>query len=420
MKISKYQKLGLLLVFTISLFIWGLSYLKGHDFFKPVDYYYTRYERVDGLLESSPVTFNGFRVGNVKKIKFADDHSGDLIVTFLLENSLKIPDKSIARIVSSDIMGSRSVKLVYISSETFYSPGDTILGEIESDLKEQVSLQVLPLKNKAEELLSTIDSAITVLTVIFNEDARKNLSESFTNINQTIYNLEKTSADLADLFSQQKENVSGLIRNLNNFSGTLDKNAGNLDKIIRNLSSFSDTLATLPVHPVINDLAATVHDFQESLSRIKSEKNTIGLLLNDDELYYNLTRLTAQLGNLTTDLKNNPRRYLHFSAVNLGKEVYLNTSGTLSGTQQKIVFKVHLISATEKVPLNSPLFEGLDKVEEIETSGAYTYLSGNYASYADAETELTIAWRKFPDATILAFRDGKIISIEKALRILRK
>jgi phospholipid/cholesterol/gamma-HCH transport system substrate-binding protein len=420
MKISKYQKLGFVLLFTLTAFVWGLSYLKGHDFFKPVDYYYTRYARVDGLLESSPVTFNGYRVGNVKKIKFTDDNSGDLIVTFLLENSLKIPDKSVVRIVSSDIMGTRSVKLIFNPSETYYTPGDTISGEIESDLKEQVSLQVLPLKKKAEELLSTIDSAITVLTVIFNEDARKNLSESFSNINQTIYNLEKTSADLADLFSQQKENMSNLVRNLNNFTGTLDKNSANFNKIIQNLSSFSDTLATLPIEPVITDLAKAVHNFQDVLTRLNSDKSTLGLLFNDDELYYNLTRLTAQLGNLTTDLKNNPKRYLHFSAVNLGKEVYVNTTGTPAGTKQNIVFKVHLISATEQVPLNSPLFESLDKVEEIEISGAYTYLSGNYANYSDAEKELTKAWRKFPDATIIAFKDGKILPIEKAMRMLKK
>ena len=184
MKLSKYVKLGILMVFTIFVLIWGLSYLKGHDFFKPVDYYYSRYERVDGLQESSLVTVNGYRVGNVKDIRFANDKSGDLIVTFMIDNDFRIPVKSIARIVSSDIMGSRSVKLVFSGEEAYYQAGDTIPGEIESDLKEQVSMQVLPLKYKAEELLSTLDSAITVLTVIFNEDAREDLAESFENINR--------------------------------------------------------------------------------------------------------------------------------------------------------------------------------------------------------------------------------------------
>lgn len=159
MKISKYAKLGLLMVFSLTALIWGLSYLKGHDFFKPVDYYYTRYERVDGLQESGHVTFNGYRVGSVKNIRFADDRTGDLIVTFMLDNDFRIPVHSAARIVSSDIMGTRSVKLVFSNETSYYQAGDTLPGEIESDLKEQVSLQVLPLKNKAEDLLSTLDSA---------------------------------------------------------------------------------------------------------------------------------------------------------------------------------------------------------------------------------------------------------------------
>ena len=94
MKISKYMKLGLLMVFSITALVWGLSYLKGHDFFKPVNYYYTRYKRVDGLQESSHVTVNGYRVGFVKNIAFTGDKSGDLLVTFIIDNDFKIPKTS--------------------------------------------------------------------------------------------------------------------------------------------------------------------------------------------------------------------------------------------------------------------------------------------------------------------------------------
>jgi hypothetical protein len=103
----------------------------------------------------------------------------------MIDAAFKIPVNSVAQIISSDIMGNRSIKMILSKETELYQTNDTIPGAIESDLKEQVSLQVLPIKNKAEQLLSTIDSAITVLTVIFNEDARKNLSESFENINQT-------------------------------------------------------------------------------------------------------------------------------------------------------------------------------------------------------------------------------------------
>lgn len=420
MKISKYVKLGILMIFSISALVWGLSYLKGHDFFKPVDYYYTRYKRIDGLLESGHVTFNGYRVGNVKNIEFADDLSGDLIVTFMINNDFRIPEKSVARIVSSDIMGSRSVKLVFSEENKYYNAGDTIPGEIESDLKEQVSLQVLPLKNKAEGLISSVDSMITVLAVIFNEDARKNLSESFANINQTIRNLERTSSDLQELMAEEQGSLGNFINNMEGISNSLNKNTGHFENIITNLSAFSDTLDALPVSPIVHDMATAVHSLEDLLQKVNNNENTAGLLFNDDELYQNITGLTANLGHLLTDIRSNPKRYLHFSALDLGKEVYVNTTGTPSGQPREIVFRVHLISTTQQLQTGSPLFDGLGEIEEVETSGAFTYLAGQYVSYTEAEKNLNKALLNFPDATIVAFRKGKIISIEKALRSIKK
>ncbi len=420
LKLSKYVKLGFLVVFAITALVWGLSYLKGHDFFKPVNYYYCRYERVDGLQESSPVVVNGYRVGSVRNIRFAADRSGDLIVTLMIDDNFRLPVLSVARIVSSDIMGTRSVKLVYAPGNQYFAPGDTIPGEVESDLKEQVSLQVLPLKRKAEELLSTLDSAITVLTVFFNEEARRNLSESFENINQTIYSLEKTSGDLQELVSQRKASMGNLIGNLENFSGTLKNNSEQFDNVIRNLSRFSDTLAATPYQPVMENLSQSVRSLESLLAKLNSGGSTAGLLFNDDELYYQVAGIAGQLETLVADIRNNPRRYLSFSAVNLGKEVYLSTAGTASGTGKGITFRVHLLTASQPLPPETPGFEELVPVEEQEPDGEYAYYAGDFADYASAEKKLFAARRRFPDASIQAFRDGKIIPLERAIRRLKQ
>ncbi len=205
MKYSKYVKLGVLIVVSLVILFWGLSYLKGNDIFKRNNYYFVVYERIDGLLEANKVTMNGYQIGQVQSIDFAADNSGKLVVKLMMDASFKIPVNSLAQIISSDIMGTRSIKMILSNENTFYQSNDTIPGSIESDLKEQVSLQVLPIKNKAEQLLSTLDSAITVLTVIFNEDARENLSESFANINRTIENTQRITGDLQEIVSAEKE-----------------------------------------------------------------------------------------------------------------------------------------------------------------------------------------------------------------------
>ena len=233
MKYSKYVKLGFLIVISLAILFWGLNYLKGNDIFKQNKDYFVLYERIDGLLESNKVTMNGYQIGQVKDISFAPNKSGNLLVTLMIDASFEIPVNSLAQIVSSDIMGTRSVRMILSNENTFYQANDTIPGAIESDLKEQVSLQVLPIKNKAEQLLSTIDSAITVLTVIFNEDARENLSESFENINKTIENAQSITSDLQQIVSAEKGNIQQILINIEDITSFLSSNTKELEKQLK-------------------------------------------------------------------------------------------------------------------------------------------------------------------------------------------
>ncbi len=417
MKYSKYVKLGLLIVITMAILFWGLNYLKGNDVFKRSSYYFVVYERIDGLLEANKVTMNGYQIGQVKDISFAPNKTGNLIVTLMINSDFKIPVNSLAQIVSSDIMGTRSIRMILSNENTFYQSNDTIAGAIESDLKEQVSLQVLPIKNKAEQLLSTIDSAITVLTVIFNEDARENLSESFENINRTIENAQMITSDLQQIVSSEKGNIQKILINIEDITSFLSSNTAELEKTIKNLSSFSDTLSQISVSPIITNIAEASNQILSLLEKINSTENSAGLLLNDDQLYLSITALSENLGFLIKDIQTNPKRYVQFSAVDFGKEYYINTSGDVSS--KNIVFKVHLVSSETKIPSNSKLFEGIGEVEEYYANGAYSYLLGATSSYSEIIEVQNLARKKFPEAAIVAFKNGQLIKLEKALKSLK-
>lgn len=417
MKASKYTKLGLLIVVSFGILIWGLSYLKGNDIFSKDAYYHAVYDRIDGLNVSNKVMLSGYQVGQVSEIKFMPGTLSKLLVTFLIDGDIEIPENSIAQIVTSDLMGTRSIKLVFSDSKTFVEPNDTLPGAVESDLKEQVSMQVLPIKNKAEQLLGTIDSAITVLTVIFNEDARENLSESFANINRTIENIERTTADLQMIVSSEKGSFTRIVRNLDDITTTFSNNTDELENTIQNLSTFSDTLSQFSISPVLANIQEASFQLRDIIEKLNSSETSAGLLLGDDELYYSINALSTDLSALIRDIQTNPQRYLHFSAVDLGKDVYVNAPE--GATARNIEFKVHLVSSENQIPLDSKMFEGLGDIEEYEASGAYTYLAGNTNSYSEIKTTFEEARKKFPDASIVAFRNGRLIKLEKALKMLR-
>lgn len=414
MKYSKYVKLGVLIVITLTILIWGLSYLKGKDVFKKSKNYFVVYDRIDGLQESSKITMNGYQVGQVYDIQFLPDNSGRLVVTLMMDQNFNIPVNSVAQIISSDIMGTRTIKMVFSQEKTFYQSGDTIPGAIESDLKEQVSMQVLPLKNKAEQLLGTVDSAIVALTVILNEDARKNLSQSFANINRSINNIEKTTSDLQQIVSAQKGNIQLTMENVRDITSALSKNSKELENTIKNMSSFSDTLSRLPITPVVENIALASEQLLDLINKMNSTESTAGLLLNDDQLYRSITGLSENLSTLIKDIQTNPKRYLEFSAIDFGKEYYINTSGDVS--EKNVVFKVLLVSSENQVSTKSKYFEGLGEIEEYQANGAFSYLTGNTSIYSEIVKIQDQAKKKFPEATIVAFKNGKLIKLEKVLK----
>lgn len=413
---SKYIRLGILIIVSSVLLIWGLSYLKGNDIFKRNNEYHIIYDSVDGLTQSNEVILSGYKVGQVSNIQFLPDHSGRLAVSIIVDSSVKIPLKSVAQIISSDIMGSRSIRLVFSEFQEFHNDNDTLQGAVEADLKEQVSMQVLPLKNKAEELLSTLDSAITGLAFVFDENAQRNFSESFENINRTVAHIERTTADLQELVSLEKSNIRSIIENLEGITSSINQNTPQLDNTLKNLSNLSDSLAQIQITPLMTNLTSISEHLNSVLAKLETNDNTMGNLLNDDQLYYSLDQLTDNLSQLMSDIRVNPERYLNFSAFDFGRKVYVNAP---EGTSDNIEFKVHLISSQTRIPLDSDVFEGLGEIEEYEVSEAYTYLTGTTNSFNEIQEIQKKAQVRFPDAAVVAFRNGRMVNLERALKSLR-
>src|SRR5690554_2037137 len=310
---KKFIRLGILIIVAAGILIWGLSFLQGKDIFNRNNEFHVIYDSVDGLSKSNDVLLSGYKIGQVTNIKFLPDNSGRLVVSFVVDASINIPVNSVAQVVSSDIMGTRSIRLMLSNRNELHQENDTLQGAVEADLKEQVSMQVLPLKNKAEELLGTLDSAITGLAFIFDEDAQRNFSESFENINLTVSHIERTTADLQELISMEKENIKGIVQNLESITGTLNQNMPAIENTLQNLSALSDTLSRIQMSPLVNNITASTERLNNILAQLETTDNTLGSLLNDDELYESVSELSESLNLLMSDVRVNPERYLNRS-----------------------------------------------------------------------------------------------------------
>ncbi len=237
MKISKEFKIGIVVLFAIGALIWGFNFLKGSDIFSHKYELFAVYPKVDGLLEANPLLVNGYKIGQVNKISLiqrGDKHP--VLVKFLLTEDLKIPKNSVAKIVSSDLLGSKAVEVVFSVNSEFVQSGDTLMSETEEGLKESVDKRLTPLQKKAEGLLSSIDSVMVIVQYVLNDKTRENLSKSFESIKKAINTLEQTAYKLDDLVDNERSKISSLLNKLNSVGSMLEKNTGRIDNILANIA----------------------------------------------------------------------------------------------------------------------------------------------------------------------------------------
>jgi phospholipid/cholesterol/gamma-HCH transport system substrate-binding protein len=314
MKISKEIKVGFIVLLSIGLLFWGANFLKGKDIFTKEITLYGVYPRVDGLGISNPVIINGFRIGRVTKIYFDPKMNGDLIVKFSIDNSdFEVPSDTRAKIVSADILGSKSIELIIGSSMSYVKNGDTLSSDIEASLSEEVNQQILPLKRKAEDLIQTVDSAIMVVSAVFNKEARSDLNQSFGSIKRSLQTFEMTAQRLDGLMEEERAHLNAIFSNVESITNNLKNNNESLTQAISNINQISDSLANSNLKQTINNAALAMESAALVLKQIENGEGSVGQLLNNDTLYTNLEAAAKDLDKLFLDLRLNPERYVHFS-----------------------------------------------------------------------------------------------------------
>lgn len=89
--------------------------------------------------------------------------------------------------------------------------------------------------------------------------------------------------------------------------------------------------------------------------------------------------------------------------------------GDKSG-ENMIEFKVQIAVSSNPIPLDSEFFKELDEVGEYRQNELYKYAVGSKKSYNEITEYSKWVKNRFPDAFIIAVKDGIIISMEQALK----
>lgn len=305
MRLSSEIKLGLIITIAIAATIWGLNFLKGRNILQRVDTYYAVYNDINGLEKNSKIFINGYKVGQVGDIVFNKGSNNALTITLEIEREFKLLAQSRAILYDADFMGTKAIQIIPGESDLFHVPGDTLLASIRMGITDQLETQLAPVKEKAENLLVTADSLMSAMAYVFDRESAELLKSSIRKLENSIDGIEGMLA------ANGKLNL--LLNHLESITLNLKDNNEQLAAAMNNVESITDSLAKSDLKETIYNTNKTLEQTYLILEKINEGEGTIGMLVNDDSLYHNLSALSGELDLLLKDLQENPKKYVNVS-----------------------------------------------------------------------------------------------------------
>ena len=303
---NKEIRTGIIAIFTIVVLIYGINYLKGLNILDKNRIFHAKYDNIDGLLKGSVINLNGFNVGIVSNISLQSDNS--LLVSVKINEDFNVPVNSILKISNQDLMGTKGISVILGNSDLLAENNDTLIAEIENSLQDEVNKQILPLKNKAEGLISSVDSLMVIFTSVLNTDARKNLASSFKNLDETFILMSESMKELNKLVVTNEKNISNSIKNFESITGNISDNNESIENILKKMSSISDSVSSKDIGDIIKNL-------NNITKKISVGQGNLGLLNSDDQLYRNIEKTTNDISILVEEIKKDPKKYFNFSVL---------------------------------------------------------------------------------------------------------
>ena len=308
MKISREIKTAFIVLSGVLAFIWGFDFLKGSTLFSQEKTVYAVYDEIEGLVNGAKVSINGLTVGKITQIDFLPNTT-KILVTMNIRDNLTFTKKSTALLYETGLIGGKAISILPDFSESNpIQTGDTLIAKTKPGLTELINQQIAPLQQKITSTLTSVDSLFSGVSNVLNKDSQNNLKATLDNLTETAKNANKASLAIAKLLQQNNQSIQ--------------KSFVNIEKTSANLSQITDSIRQVDLKKTIASYEAIAIQLNHLLEELDQGHGTAGRLLKNDSLYTNLNYTIEELGLLINDLKENPKRYVHFSLFGKKNQVY--------------------------------------------------------------------------------------------------
>jgi phospholipid/cholesterol/gamma-HCH transport system substrate-binding protein len=280
---------GILLTIGVIIAVFGTIWLVRGGFSRGYPLY-ARFKWGAGVKQGQPIRLAGVQIGVVSDVKL--DPMGTILVVMSIEKDFNVPRNSVAAVVPVGIFGDQEIALTPASpSPIFFNPGDSVPpAPPKAGLPE--------LTARADTISQRLDDvAKTVQLELVQGGGISDLRKSLASVNEL-------ARSLSVIANEQSKQLTLTLARFRNTAAALD--SVQLDSAVRNLKETSQNLAAFT-----DSLSGTAHQLNAVLAKANNGDGTVGKLLNDPGLYYDLRRLTTRLDSLTLDFKKHPRKYIN-------------------------------------------------------------------------------------------------------------
>ena len=294
-------KTGLYAVIIIAATLFIVEFLRGKDIFSKNNTYYIIYPSVDGIEVSTAVTVGGFPAGRISEIQY-NRESADYTVQVSISRQFSIPEDSRMLIYSSDILGTKKIKVAAGTSSVPASAGDTLTGGFEADMLSTLAGSISPVAAGLDTLIQNLNTAVTSVNLLLSDSNREQVSALLSTLSSTADDLSVLSGTLRD----RSPEISDIILRLNSISAALDSVAASAGNTLANAEEITAGLRDA-------GLGAAVDSIRILTGKLQDPSGSIGRLITSDSLYNSITRLSNDLDSLIRGIKEDPKKYIKIS-----------------------------------------------------------------------------------------------------------
>lgn len=284
--------IGICMLLALAILYFGIEFLKGANIFHAANYYYVTYSNVTGLSVSAPVTVNGYKVGQVREIKYMYDNPGHMRVELSLDSHLKLP-KGTTAVFTTDMLGTSTIAISLAEGNDYYKVGDELPAATAKGLMDAATQDIIP---AFVAIAGKVDTLLTATNRLVSDPA---LAAAVSRLDAMTQNLTRTTELLNRSMATMPAVMSDVKAITGNFSATSQE-----------LQTFTHTLNQVPVDSLTQQLQLTLNNIRSITDELNSPNSSLGKILNDPALYDNLNSTAASMDALLKDIQKNPKRYI--------------------------------------------------------------------------------------------------------------